>query len=358
MVINDISREKNHLDRIRLIASLLVLIGHAPILLYNHEFSLDPFRFLIGIPMHYLGVLIFFSISGFLLAKSWEDHNSLVSFVVSRVLRIFPLLIVIILLSVFLIGPVFTNLDLLTYFSSPRTYIYLKDITLYRMYYELPGVFLSNPHTSSMNGSLWTLPYEFTCYLILLAFGLIRRLKLLISLSSLYILLFVLYFFAKTDVEKIVIPVLGIDFEHFFELLIYFLTGSLFYTFRKHIIYKWYFSFVFLFLLFLCNHIKLPLFLQAISLSYLILHIAFLPRNNSKINTDISYSLYLIAYPIQQMILSFFGDSISLYFFLFLTLLISLPIAYFLTIKIEIPCLNQKKKLVQVIVNIKSYIHF
>lgn len=122
-----------------------------------------------GIPLHTLGVCAFFAISGYLISGSWQRRPSASRYLFHRILRIFPALIVVVLLTVFLIGPVFTALSLPLYFADPLTWQYLVNITLIGQY-DLPGVFEGSEHArAAVNGSLWTLGVEFSCYLALLA---------------------------------------------------------------------------------------------------------------------------------------------------------------------------------------------
>ncbi len=50
------------------------------------------------------------------------------------------------------------------YFGSPGLFEYAKNVVLFPVY-ALPGAFLSNPYPGAVNGSLWSLPAEFACYL-------------------------------------------------------------------------------------------------------------------------------------------------------------------------------------------------
>ena len=89
---------------------------------------------------------------------------------------IFPALIVVILLTM-LLGAAVTTLTLPQYFRQPATWGYLKAIFLLHENTTLPGVFAHNPNTHLVNGSLWTLFYEFVYYLLICLLGLAGLLR-------------------------------------------------------------------------------------------------------------------------------------------------------------------------------------
>ena len=127
---------------------------------------------------------VFFALSGFLIAGS-AQRLSLGNFLINRGLRIFPALVVEVLLSAFLLGVMFTDLPVREYLSNPVTYRYLTNI-VGLMNFDLPGVFQGNA-VAVVNYSLWTVPYEFFCYFIMSAFmvfGMLRKPALVIALAA------------------------------------------------------------------------------------------------------------------------------------------------------------------------------
>ena len=80
----------NNLTALRWFAAGLVLYGHAFVFL-----GLPEPLFLQWASMGPLGVYIFFAISGYLVAQSWQRDPSLPRFLAKRILRIFPGLLVI-----------------------------------------------------------------------------------------------------------------------------------------------------------------------------------------------------------------------------------------------------------------------
>lgn len=159
-------REANFFDVLRVMAAAAVVVGHSWPLL-----GIDGVPRYAGISIHHLGVYVFFTISGYLLARSWSRAPRPLPFLVRRIFRIFPALVVTVALTAFVIGPVVTARSVNEYWGNPQTWSYLQGAILMPTY-ELPGVFLSNP-SWVVNGSLWSLGPEFCCYLALVALGLL-----------------------------------------------------------------------------------------------------------------------------------------------------------------------------------------
>lgn len=151
----------NNFDAIRIIAALTVIFGHA------HPLSAQPDVTLLGNSVGAVAVKIFFVVSGYLVTKSWWSDPNIGRFLMRRGLRLFPALVVVLLLTVFVLGPIFTTLPLLQYFHNPgvRGY-FLYNLVLHPVY-ALPGLFASNLYPSAVNGSLWSLPAEVSMYLLL-----------------------------------------------------------------------------------------------------------------------------------------------------------------------------------------------
>jgi peptidoglycan/LPS O-acetylase OafA/YrhL len=169
----DDSRDHNNFDLLRLLAALSVLFGHSFDLLGHDE----PFPRLRYVDWGYVGVLIFFSISGFLVARSWLRRPQLLSFGSKRILRLIPGLVVALLLSAVMLGPIVTVEPVHTYFQDPTTKAYVLNNALMQSDYVLPGVFVHAADPSVVNGSLWTLPLEVKGYVLIAVLGLIGALS-------------------------------------------------------------------------------------------------------------------------------------------------------------------------------------
>lgn len=155
---NDVRASSDNFGGIRLIAAIAVILGHSfPLTGVGAAGYL-------GSPVSTLAVKVFFVISGYLISESWSRDPDVFRYFLRRSLRIFPGLIVLVVLSVFIVGPVFSELELQDYFSSANTWRYFSNIALLPNYF-LPGLFAENTYPNAVNGSLWTLPVEFAMYI-------------------------------------------------------------------------------------------------------------------------------------------------------------------------------------------------
>lgn len=106
-------------------------------------------------------------LSGYLYREKLDPlFQASVAILFAVLLVFFPGLAVVILLSVFVMGPIVTSLPLGDYFADAGTWKYLSLIVLAPISNVLPGVFDANPLPYAVNGSLWTLRYEFLAYLL------------------------------------------------------------------------------------------------------------------------------------------------------------------------------------------------
>lgn len=151
----------NNFDAIRLLGAILVLVGHGYVLLGREDSNPSIW----GTHIQTAGLILFFSLSGYLIATSWKLDPRLLPYLKKRALRIFPALIIVTLASMFILGPTLSRLSVLEYFSNSNLWPYLKNIILSPVY-ALPGVFEFVPFPNAVNGSLWSLPAEFACYLL------------------------------------------------------------------------------------------------------------------------------------------------------------------------------------------------
>ena len=153
----------NRFDALRLTASLGVFVSHG-VFLYQLQLPV-PF------PGHSLGslsVYVFFFISGYLVYQSWMRDGAWRAFAMKRGVRIFPGLVVAVAFAVFVVGWAVTTLPSSVYWHASGTWLnFVNNAAGIATVQTLPGVFESNPFARAVNGSLWTIRYELCMYLIM-----------------------------------------------------------------------------------------------------------------------------------------------------------------------------------------------
>ncbi len=189
---------RNSLGLLRLILASLVIFDHAFPLGGDGR---DPF-WLLTRGQASLGTIAvggFFAISGYLIAKSGVSSDIL-QFMWRRVLRIFPAYWGVLLVTALIVAPIVwvtAGGTLSDYISrapdGPLGYL-SRNWTLNIGTYGIYDIFAdTTPYGESVggsvfNGSIWTLIYEWWCYLIIgvcVAFGIMNRAKIVIPMLTL-----------------------------------------------------------------------------------------------------------------------------------------------------------------------------
>ena len=160
---------------LRLLLSSLVIVDHAfPLGGYGADpmWSLTRGQASFGS----LAVLGFFAISGYLIAKS-ASRLDLLQYFWHRALRIFPAYWMALIVGALVVGPfvwwqtgnslaVYLNRDI----TGPINYV-LGNADLSINTYGIHNIFVATPYgqevgASVLNGSIWTLIYEWICYVV------------------------------------------------------------------------------------------------------------------------------------------------------------------------------------------------
>jgi peptidoglycan/LPS O-acetylase OafA/YrhL len=169
-----LSRNGNNFDLVRLLAAIAVVYGHS-YSLQAPDGTIDWVQSALGFDgFGALGVYVFFLMSGMLVTASFDRQRSAPRFVALRIARIWPAVAGGSLVTIFVIGPLFTTLPLREYFASGMTWANLDNFStiVLNAGWVVPGVFEHNRFMNDVCAPLWTLPLEVRCYLIVLFTGL------------------------------------------------------------------------------------------------------------------------------------------------------------------------------------------
>ena len=296
------SRE-NNCNLVRFAAASLVVASHS-FALAGHP-AYEPIARLLRIfDGGSLAVLTFFSLSGYLVAQSWATRPSWLAFCEARALRIFPALFVVSVLTVLVIGPIATQLRPGAYFASIPTREYVPCTIALLQSCAVPGVFASNPIPHAANGSLWTISVEVACYACVVLVGVLG----LATHRFLLVIVIAMLALAETLSTNAVIG----WFPHSnaivtSRLVGAFACGALFFVFGRWIPLS---RLVLAgFVLLVGATFGTVLFAHAliVAICYAVLYVAFAPSMQVRWfpkRIDVSYGLYLVAFPIQQLLVS------------------------------------------------------
>jgi peptidoglycan/LPS O-acetylase OafA/YrhL len=289
---------RNKFGALRLFFAACVLVSHS-FELVTGDRSREPLASLFGtVSLGDIGVDGFFLISGYLITQSFDRSTSFSSYLWKRILRIYPGYVVAFFISLLIVGP-FSGADL-SYLAHLGMIKQIIRCALLDMPW-LPNAF-ADLHYPLLNGSMWTIAYEFRCYLLIGILGLpILYFRKAVLIGTAILLAMSLIRFD----EQFSLPYFGLLSENI-RLTAIFLCGSVFYVFRKEIVYRPSYAMIAAAVLTAAMFSQNTATLAVPTLgAYCLFWFAFSPTaswlNNVGHKNDISYGVYLYAWPIQNL---------------------------------------------------------
>jgi peptidoglycan/LPS O-acetylase OafA/YrhL len=336
-------KHTNNLNFIRLLLATLVLLSHSSELIDGDRHREILSKLFHTISFGELAVNGFFLLSGYLILQSWQRTPRLLRFLKKRFIRIYPGFIVSTIICAFLVGPL--GAHSIDYFANFDVSKFLIAMFLLKNPH-IPIVFFGQPHPE-VNGSMWTISYEFRCYLIVAVsgiLGIVNRRKLWL-IFSIFVLISSVF---PGILDKIYFPglyyLIG-RFSDFIRFLSFFCAGGCFYLFREQIRYRkvWVLAALPVVILSMFEPHILRLILPTVG-GYIFFWFSFinLPTlQNFGTSSDISYGIYLYGWPIQKLLFWYF-PSISQFLAFTLTLIISYGCGFLSWHLVEKPFLSLK----------------
>lgn len=307
-------------------------IEYEPILAFTHRETFGS-----------LAVYAFFLISGILVSASFAKQSSLLRFVGLRVLRIWPGAIVCALFIALVIGPIFNSLSVAEYFSTSQVAHWLvRNASLIgEIGGPLPGVFPNNRFRFMVNPTVWTLPVELGCYLVVLVAGMLGAIRSKHGMMVFIVLAGIAFgYFAMHPPGHVML-------KNFFTLVLmysfypvpFFLLGMVLYVFREKIPLHWLPAVLLLVAYALFRYTPAGAILLYPVFAYGLLWIAsaqslrrLQPRH------DYSYGIYLYGFMAQQVTAGMFPN-LNNYVSLLVAMLIAVGLAALSWHFVERPCL-------------------
>lgn len=305
---------RNNFDFLRFFFASLVIFSHSFLLFPAFGDDFEPLWRLTHAKMNFgtLSVACFFAISGFLITQSWVRQPQAGDFFRKRFLRIYPGWIVALLFCVFVVAP----------WLRPGHGLALHDIGTYGFLAQLilrnTGFLHTLPGVGMVNGSVWTIPFEILCYCLVALVGLLGGFRRPLLMAFLGILLLAALNWPALRWLPMYWPAFGTHPIPYIgwlrplpQFAVFFLSGMLFFLFRDRIPHSP--------RLLAVSVLLVGLTLGSLPLSgmyfvifptfgfYVLFYLAFVPLGKlydwAK-HGDLSYGIYLYAYPIQRLLIA------------------------------------------------------
>lgn len=325
--------QRNNFDLLRLLLAVLVVFSHS--FAFVGSADTEPAWVLTRHQQTLGGISVdcFFIISGFLITASWQRSGSLLSYLRKRCYRIYPGFLGVAVVTAIVIVPLsggeVEGIGAHHGFFARTVQVMLSVIRLSQ--FHTNGTFLLNPE-QKVNGSLWTIRYEFICYLVVAALG-------LVGIYRRRIVVFILLL--------ILLPLPSISVDDWPRLGLMYVTGMLAWLYRDRIHLNDMRTIIAILSLVIAArvpHLWEPAF--AVAGSQLVFTAAYskgLRRLLPTTERDLSYGIYLYSCPIQQVIVTYFHPVLPITLFLLASPLIVM-LALLSWHLVESPFLKKKSR--------------
>ncbi|KUG60121.1 MULTISPECIES: acyltransferase family protein [Kocuria] len=320
----------NRLNALRLALASLVVLGHAWPLTGADGPSLEV--------LSDVAVNGFFILSGYLIAES-RVRTGLVPYLWRRLLRIYPAFLVSLLVVAVVLAPIAAAVEGTRFDLASAAGFVLHNADLRISQWGIDGTLTRVPSPDSWNGSLWTLFYEALAYVLI---GLVLSLAVAARharwvLPALFLLVLVLRPLAEGPLE--VTSHLAL---HGARLVGYFLAGAAVWAWAG----RWRPTWVHVAGAGVVYGVLTDLgwadLYGQLPLAVLLLGLGAARSENWATRTDLSYGVYIYAYPVQQLLVLLGTASWGVAVNSLLVLLLTAPLALLSWTLVEKPALRAK----------------
>lgn len=322
----DLSSRDNSLNFLRLLFALLVVFSHAQILTDTGDGVV-----VLGQHLGSWAVVAFFGISGYLITGA-RVRSDAGKYLINRIARIYPAFLVALTFVAFVLAPITHVIEKGTidgYFGTsptPLDYVY-SNILLKVSYYHI-GTTLADHPLTAWNGSLWSLSYEFWCYIIIGVFMSWAFMRKHVWPTA---VLFAVSVLAHAGIERLN-PY--IDSNYDLGLLIfmlpYFLGGALIFQLKDTLPMRGRYALIAA-IASVGIIYALPDFGKQLAsplMAYFVLYLGTIMPSPRWVKThDISYGIYVFHFPIIQFLITLHLDKLGFVPFLIVVTLITMALA-------------------------------
>lgn len=308
---------RNNIDALRLVLSLLVLLSHCYPLASGTE-AFEPLALLSNNQLTLGGFAVdgFFILSGYLIVQSWDRSRSVRSYLMKRVRRIYPGYLAAVAVCVWIVIPL-ASPNGRDVFSFATVFDNIWRFLLLRGFHG-PGAFLENPHPRAVNGSLWSIPYEFWCYIGVMLLGLagcLKRRRLLLALLVGAVISHFVFQYCSLKIHGGFLREIFGSPRGWARLLPCYLAGIVLARYRECVPVSGKLAALAFLMFLLAARVSHGLIIAIPTCgTYLLFWVAFtgvVRWHNAAKWGDFSYGIYLYAFPIQQLTMYYLGRPVA-----------------------------------------------
>ena len=285
--------KRNVLNALRLVFAAGVILQHSwP--LTGRSFD-TPFDQL----FQQLWVDGFFVISGFLITASWLHNPRMRDYVAARFLRIFPGLWVCLVVVAFAMAPIGVALQHGPALQLRSQLLYVLNNGVLNIFYTgIDGTPKGVPWPGVWDGPLWTLIFELICYLAVAVLGVVGLLNRTWTLPVIFVVAVVGAAVVSYPVGAVeTIPQMATRFA------VVFTAGALLHQYRDRIPARWWLVGVCAGLVVVAGLLPNYRVWAALPLAYAVIVAGTLLRTSRlRLRNDLSYGMYIYAWPVQQLL--------------------------------------------------------
>jgi peptidoglycan/LPS O-acetylase OafA/YrhL len=284
----------------------------------------------------------FFAISGFLIVRSWAQRPDARRFLRARALRILPGFWVCLLVVAFVAAPLHAWLRGESvdgpFLADAWGYVWHNaGLWIFQEGIDGGPLGASAAESGTWNGSLWTLSWEFACYLGVLLLGLLGLLRRRWVVPSLFVL-------ALATLLVTLVPAYDVAIvHHAARFATMFLAGALVYQARAWLPARGWLVAVSAVLVVASASLPDYRAVGALPLAYAcVVGGALIKVPALRLRTDLSYGVYIYAFPVQQLLVALGLAVWGVGGYFVASVAVTVPLAALSWFLVERPALNLK----------------
>ncbi|HEY0228851.1 MAG TPA: acyltransferase [Mycobacterium sp.] len=334
---------RNALNAWRLALATGVIVWHS-FLTTGHHVPFAPVRQLLS----EVFVDGFFAVSGFLITASWFNNPRLRDYFVARALRILPGVWVCLIVTAFVVAPIGISLQggsglNLVRSGAPFAYVLNNIPTVGGIQFDIGGTPTGIPYPGYWNSSIWTLIWEVFCYIAIAVLGVVGLLRRRWLIPAALVVALSLAALGTLPAEPSFTQMLAYAATRF---AVMFLAGVLVYQVRNVIPARWSLVAVSAGIVLASSLLPDYRLVAAVPLAYaLLVSGALIHSARLRLRTDLSYGVYIYAFPIQQLLVIAGLASMNPMVFAAVAAFATLPVAALSWFLVEKPAMSLKSRL-------------